>query len=372
VSSAPSALFAPLAVREVVFRNRILVSPMCQYSATDGLANEWHFAHHARFALGGVGGAVVEATAVTRDGRITPGCLGIWSEAHIEPLKRVTALYRAQGIPVGIQLAHAGRKGSAATPRDGAVPLLGSVLDAPAWTALAPSPIALMEGWPQPKAATETEVVSLISAFAKAADRAVRAGFDFVEIHGAHGYLIHSFLAPASNCREDDWGGDQRRRFRFALEVVEAVRGVVPPSMPVFYRSSAADVVADGLSFEDHVALGIQLAPRGVDVIDCSAGGIAGPSGRAPVAVGPGYLVPYARKTARTTGLLTMATGLIDSPRLAAEIIDGGDVALLAIGRQLLAEPSFAYRAAVELGHPKPESLLPPQYALFLERKRKA
>lgn len=371
MSSAPCALFEPLAIRAVVFRNRIVVSPMCQYSATDGLANEWHFAHHARFALGGVGGAVVEATAVTPDGRITPGCLGIWSDEHIEPLKRITALYRAQGVPVGIQLAHAGRKASAATPRDGAAPLLGSALDAPAWPAIAPSAIPLMEGWPQPRAVTEAEILSLIAAFAKAADRAVRAGFDFVEIHGAHGYMIHSFLAPLSNRRDDNWGGDRQRRFRFALEVAEAVRGAVPASMPVFYRSSAVDVATCGLSFEDHIALGIQLVPRGVDVIDCSAGGIAGPSGRAPVASGPGYLVPYARDTARATGLATMATGLIDSPRLAAQIIDGGDVALLAIGRQLLAEPSFAYRAAVELGLPNPESVLPPQYALFLERKRK-
>lgn len=369
MSPSSLTLFSPLAIRGVVFPNRVIVSPMCQYSAIDGLANDWHWAHHARFALGGVGGAIVEATAIEQDGRITPGCLGIWSEAHIEPLRKITSIYRSRGIPVGIQLAHAGRKGSAATPAEGAAPLSNGPRPSSAWQTVGPSAIPLMDGWPTPLALTNSHIRQIIGAFAAAATRAVRAGFDFVEIHGAHGYLIHSFLSSISNQRDDAWGGDRERRFRFCLEVTDAIRAVIPESMPVFTRLSCVDAAESADTLDDTIQLVKALSRRGVDLVDCSAGGIAGPSGRASVPMGPAYLAPFAQKIARESGLLTMATGLIDTPQLAAQVIDSGEVALLAIGRQLLADPAFAYRAALELGQPNPEQVLPPQYALFLKRK---
>jgi 2,4-dienoyl-CoA reductase-like NADH-dependent reductase (Old Yellow Enzyme family) len=372
VSAAVPALFEPYTVRGVTFRNRIVVSPMCQYSATDGFVNAWHRAHHARFALGGVGGAILEASGVTADGRITPGCLGIWQDAHVPGLREIVDLYHAHGVPVGIQLAHAGRKGSAAVPQEGAAPLANGPRASEAWQTLAPSAIPLNDGWPTPRAASADEIATLIEAFAAAARRAVAAGFDFVEIHGAHGYLIHSFLAPLSNRRTDEWGGERSARFRFALAVAERVRAAVPEAMPVFCRLSSVDGVDGGVTLDDTVALAGDLRLRGVDVVDCSSGGITGASGRATVPPGPGYLVPFAREVWERAGIVTMSTGFINTPELANRVVAERSAALLAIGRQLLADPSFAYRAAIELGHPDPESLLPPQYALFLRRRRQA
>jgi 2,4-dienoyl-CoA reductase-like NADH-dependent reductase (Old Yellow Enzyme family) len=370
VSSTLPACLTPFTIRGVGFRNRIVVSPMCQYSSADGYAGDWHRAHHARLALSGVGGAVVEATAVTADGRITPGCLGIWQDAHIEPLRRLTDIWHAAGAPVGIQLAHSGRKGSAAPPHEGAAPLANGPRAAEAWPTLAPSAIAQDRGWPVPQAMSEQQIGATLDAFGAAAERAVAANFDFVEIHAAHGYLIHSFLSPLSNQRDDAWGGDAARRMRFALEVARTVRRRVPTGMPVFARLSCIDADEGVSGLEETLQVVRALQAAGVDLIDCSAGGIAGPSGRAPVPLGPAYLVPTARRIQRETGVPTMATGLIDTPQLAESAIASGEVSLLAIGRQLLVEPSFAYRAAVELGHPSPEDLLPAQYAFFIRRKR--
>ncbi|MCZ8132826.1 MAG: NADH:flavin oxidoreductase/NADH oxidase [Steroidobacteraceae bacterium] len=364
------ASFTPLTVRSVTFRNRIVVSPMCQYAAVEGFVGAWHLAHHARFALGGVGGVLVEASGVTREGRITPGCLGIWADAHVQGLRQIVDLYRTYGIPVGIQLAHAGRKASAAVPLEGGAPLVGGPRAAEAWETVAPSPIPLGAAWPTPRALSGAEVKAIVAAFAAAARRAVEAGFDFVEIHAAHGYLVHSFLAPASNRRDDEWGGDAAGRRRFALAVADAVRRAVPDSMPVFCRVSSVDGVDGGVTLDDTIALARELRARGVDVLDCSSGGITGASGRASVPPSPGFLVPYARAVAHATGVTTMAVGMIDTPALVERVIAAGDAQLVAIGRQLLAEPSFAYRAAVELGHPDPESLLPPPYTWPLRRRR--
>lgn len=362
-------LFTPYSLRGVTFRNRVVVTPMCQYASRDGHANDWHYAHHGRFALGGVGGAIVEASGVTADGRITPGCLGIWKDEHVPGLRRIVEIYHAQGIPVGIQLAHAGRKGSAATPLDGAQPLAVSN-PAAQWQTVGPSAVAPMDGWPAPRALTAAELEGVVEAFAAAARRALEAGFDFVEVHGAHGYLIHSFLAPLANRRDDAWGGDLAGRMRLALRVTEAVRNVLPAERPLFYRTSAVDDVDGGVTLDETLALARELVARGVDCIDCSSGGITGPSGRARVPLAPGYLVPYARAVHIETGVATMATGLITTPALANQIIADGSAQLLAIGRQLLADPNFAYRAALELSHPEPHDVLPPAYALFLKRRR--
>ncbi|MEE4279776.1 MAG: NADH:flavin oxidoreductase/NADH oxidase [Halieaceae bacterium] len=363
------ALFTPFTLRGVTFPNRIVVSAMCQYSAEDGFVNDWHRAHHGRFALGGVGGAVLEASGVTRDGRITPGCLGIYLDEHIEGLRSVADIYHRQGRPVGIQLAHAGRKGSAAEPTRGAAPLIDGHADE-AWEAVAPSAIPLTPEWPAPRALDAEEVEAHIEAFAQAARRAVEAGFDFVEIHGAHGYLIHSFLTTLSNQRSDAWGGDFEARMSFPLAVARAVREVVGEEFPVFYRTSSEDGVEGGMTLEDTVTLARALTMAGVDLVDCSSGGITGASGRASVPPSPGYLVPYARRVREEAGVPTMAVGMITRASQANEVIANGDADLVAMARGLVSNPNFPYHAAVALGHPAPHELMPDQYAWFLKRWR--
>lgn len=363
------ALFQPFELREVMFRNRVMVTPMCQYVADDGHVVDWHFAHHGRFALGGVGAAMVESTGVTRNGRITPGCLGIYLDSHVDGLSRITDLYHRQDIPVGIQLSHAGRKGSAAVPLEGAQPLIG---DAPekAWTIVAPSAIAQTEGWPVPRALTADEIEQLIEAFAIAARRAVAAGFDLVEIHGAHGYLVNSFFSPLANQRDDDWGGDRESRMRFPLAVADAIRAVIPAAMPLFYRASVVDGIDGGVTVEDTVELARSLKQHGVDLVDCSSGGMIGPSGRASTRPAPGYLVPYAQAVREGADMATMAVGLIVEPGQANDIVASGAADLVAMGRQLLDDPNFVLHAAQALGHPEPYSLIPESYAFFLERRK--
>ncbi len=363
------ALFTPFSLRGVTFSNRIVLSAMCQYSAEDGFVDHWHRAHHSRFALGGVGAAVLEASGVTRDGRITPGCLGIYLDEHVEGLASVVDIYHRQGIPVGIQLAHAGRKASAATPVNGAGPLANGFADQQ-WEAVAPSAIPLTPDWPAPRALQTEEVHALVQAFADAARRALEAGFDFVEIHGAHGYLIHSFLTTLSNQREDEWGGDFTARMRFPLAIARAVRDLVPDDFPVFYRTSSEDGVDGGMTIEDTVVLSQALKAAGVDLMDCSSGGITGASGRASVPPSPGYLVPFARRVREEADLATMAVGLISDPQQANQIIENGDADLVAMGRALVADPNFPYHAAAALGHPAPHKLLSDKYAWFLERWR--
>ena len=363
------ALFQPFELREVMFRNRVMVTPMCQSVADDGHVVDWHFAHHGRFALGGVGAAMVESTGVTRNGRITPGCLGIYLDSHVDGLSRITDLYHRQDIPVGIQLSHAGRKGSAAVPLEGAQPLIG---DAPekAWTIVAPSAIAQTEGWPVPRALTADEIEQLIEAFAIAARRAVAAGFDLVEIHGAHGYLVNSFFSPLANQRDDDWGGDRESRMRFPLAVADAIRAVIPAAMPLFYRASVVDGIDGGVTVEDTVELARSLKQHGVDLVDCSSGGMIGPSGRASTRPAPGYLVPYAQAVREGADMATMAVGLIVEPAQANDIVASGAADLVAMGRQLLDDPNFVLHAAQALGHPEPYSLIPESYAFFLERRK--
>ena len=367
------ALFRPFTVRRVTFRNRIVVSPMCQYCSTEGLVNEWHLRHHARFALGGVGAAFVEASGVTRDGRITPGCLGIWTDEHLHGLKEIVSIYHRQNIPVGIQLAHSGAKGSASTPfeknpADANKPLV-IARPADAWHAHAPSAVSLIQDYPLPRALDARQIDELIAAFAAAARRALQAGFDLIEIHGAHGYLLNEFFSPLMNHRSDEWGGDLARRMRFPLRVVAALRDVMPADMPLFYRTSVEDGVEGGVRLSDSVALARALSEHGVDVIDCSVGGINGPSGRGAFPPGPGYLLPYANAIRREADIPTMAVGMIDTPSLANTAIERGDADLLAMGRGLMADPNFAYHAALELNHPEPHDVLPLEFSFYLKRK---
>jgi len=363
------SLFQPYSLRQVNFKNRVIVTPMCQYSSEDGHVTDWHFAHHARFALGGVGGALVEATAITRDGRITHGCNGIYLDSHIEGLSKIVSLYHDQNIPVGIQIGHAGRKGSAAVPSDGAAPL-ADYDPSRAWEIIAPSAIAMMDGWPVPRAMAEKEILSMIDAFVQATERAIQAGFDFIEIHGAHGYLVNSFFSPISNQRPDKWGGpDIGNRLRFPLLVAESVRSAMPESMPLFYRTSAVDGIEGGTTIEDTLVLAKELKSKGVDLVDCSSGGIIGPSGRALTRPSPGYLVPYAEEIRHKANVPTMCVGLITEAHQANDIICSGQADLVAIGRQLLDDPNFVFHAAKELGHSSPWDVLPTSYGFFLERR---
>jgi 2,4-dienoyl-CoA reductase-like NADH-dependent reductase (Old Yellow Enzyme family) len=366
--SGVPALFQPFRLRGVSFRNRVMLSPMCQYSAEEGHATRWHRAHHSRFSLGGIGGALVEATAVTRSGRITPGCLGIWSDAHVEGLRELADLYHDQGIPVGIQLAHAGRKASAAVPWEGAQPLPSE--DPRSWSSVAPSPIPFGPTWQVPSALREEEIAALIEEFAAAGRRAVAAGFDFVEIHGAHGYLINSFFSPLSNRRENRWGGDADGRSRLALEIARSLRAQLPVDMPLLFRTSSVDGVPGGVTIADNVALAVALKTAGVDLIDCSSGGVTTGSGLADRRPSPGYLVPYARQIKCEAHIATMAVGLIMTPELANEIVERGDADMVAIGRELLADSNFVHRAAMVLSLDQAHRVLPPNYAFYLERRR--
>ena len=363
------ALFRPFTLRGVHFKNRVFVTPMCQYCAEDGHAVDWHFAHHGRFSLAGPGGACVEASGVTRTGRITHGCLGIYLDSHVEGLSRIVTIYHNQGIPVGIQIGHSGRKGSAAVPLEGAAPLV-DFDPARAWETIAPSGVPMTEDWPAPRAMQVDEIHAMLDAFAAAARRAVQAGFDFIEIHGAHGYLVNSFFSPIANRRDDEWGGaDIGNRMRFPLRVADAVRSVIPGSMPLFYRTSVVDGFEEGVTVADTVRLASALNERGVDLIDCSSGGIIGPSGRANTKPEPGYLVPYARAVRDGAEMPTMAVGLIVEPGQANAVIESGSADLVAMGRQLLEDPNFVFHAARQLGHPDPFEILPESYAFFLSRR---
>jgi len=346
------SLLSPLALRRVTLRNRVVVSPMCQYSARDGLSTDWHVDHLAKFALGGAGLVFLEATAVTAQGRITHGDLGLWRDDQAEALRPLVARLKRHGAAVGIQLAHAGRRASAHRPWEGntaITPENARAGEAP-WPAVAASALPIAPGWPAPAALDEAGIAAVIAAFVAAAARAERAGFDAIEIHAAHGYLIHSFLSPQSNWRADGYGGSRAKRLRLALEVAAAVRAVWPADKPLFMRISAVEWEADGWSLDDSVVLACELKARGVDVIDCSAGGINGPATSAKIPATPGYGVPFAARIRAEAGIATQAVGLIRTTTQAATIIDRGEADLVALARELLFNPFWPLHAARELG----------------------
>lgn len=338
-------LFTPLKIGGLELVNRIMLSPMCQYSAEDGVPNDWHFVHLGRYAAAGLGLIMVEATHVSARGRITPGCLGLWNDAQEAALARIVGHLKRYGrTPVAIQLAHAGRKASTAVPWQGGKPLDGPI----AWTTEAPSAVPVEEGAPVPEALDAAGLDRIEAEFVSAARRAVRAGFDAIELHAAHGYLLHEFLSPVSNRRTDDWGGDAERRRRYPLRVLAAVRAALPDRIPVGVRISATDWLgAEG--FEPPEAIEFARAARdlGCAFVDVSSGGI---SPRQRVVTGPGYQVPFAAAVKAATGLPTIAVGLITDPHQAEAIVAEGRADLVALGRGLLNDPFWAWRAADALG----------------------
>jgi 2,4-dienoyl-CoA reductase-like NADH-dependent reductase (Old Yellow Enzyme family) len=345
-------LFSPLTLRTTTLKNRIGVSPMCMYSSVDGFANDWHRQHVGARVAGGAGLFIMEATAVTPDGRITPACHGIWSDAHIEPLKPVTAFARAHDCVIGIQLAHAGRKGSTQTPWAGSgfVPLSDG-----GWETAAPSAVAY-NGYATPRAMTADDIRRMVDAFAASAVRAVRAGFQLLEIHGAHGYLLHEFLSPVSNRRDDDWGGSLENRARFILDVADAIRAAVPSDIIVGARLSCVDWVDGGLQIDDSVRVAGWLKSRGVDFIDCSSGAI---SADARAEARPGFQVPFAAEIRKSAGLPTAAVGMIAEARQAEDILQAGHADMILLARAFLDDPNWAIHAAIALGADAP---VPPQY----------
>jgi len=339
-----ACLFTPLRLREVTLRNRIGVSPMCQYSSEDGFADDWHLVHLGSRAAGGAGLVLTEATAVTPEGRISPHDLGLWKDAHVEALARVVRFVTSQGAVPGIQLAHAGRKASTARPWQGGLrvpPEQGG------WRPLAPGSQPFREGDPAPAVLDDAGIAAVVAAFGAAARRAHEAGFRAVEIHAAHGYLLHEFLSPLTNPRGDRWGGGFEGRIRLVLEVVDAVRRAWPESLPLLLRVSASDWAEGGWDLEQTVELARRVAARGVDVLDCSSGGAVP---WAQVAIAPGYQVPFAAAVRRETGIRTAAVGLITEPQQAEAILAGGSADLVLMARQLLREPYWPLRAARELG----------------------
>ena len=343
-SPSTTNLLTPLAIREVTLRNRIAVSPMCQYSSEDGFASDWHLVHLGSRAVGGAGLVCMEATAVEARGRISPSDMGIWKPEHIEFLTRITRFVRSQGAAAGIQLAHAGRKASTRRPWEG-----GGVIPESegGWQSVAPSAVPFRDGDPAPHALSKAEIHALIDHFRDAAERALSAGFDVVEIHGAHGYLIHEFLSPLSNQRMDEYGGTLDNRLRFALEVTEAVRGAWPVHLPLFFRISATDWVPGGWTADDSVALARRLQSLGVDLVDCSSGGNAA---NAKIPLGPGYQAQFAARIRQETGILTGAVGMITTPQQADEIICSGQADVILMAREFLRDPYFALHAASALG----------------------
>lgn len=337
-------LFEPLSMGDVVLRNRIAVSPMCEYSAVDGLADDWHLVHLGSRAVGGAGIVFTEATAVSPEGRISPADTGIWNDAQRDAWARIARFIAAQGALPGIQLAHAGRKASTDAPWRGGAPL--PVLQG-GWTPLAPSAIAFADGHPMPRALDARGIAGVVDDFRAAAVRAREAGFGVIEIHAAHGYLLHEFLSPLCNLRIDAWGGPLANRARLLRETVAAVREAWPAPRPLFVRVSATDWAEGGWDIDECVELARWLRNDGVDLIDCSSGG-AVPHAKVPVAAG--YQVPFAARIRREAGIATGAVGLITDSRQADAIIARGEADLVLLGRELLRDPYFPRRAAAELG----------------------
>jgi 2,4-dienoyl-CoA reductase-like NADH-dependent reductase (Old Yellow Enzyme family) len=344
-----SHLFDPLVVRGTAIPNRVFVSPMCEYSSDEGFAGDWHFVHLGSRAVGGAGLVLTEAAAVTPGGRISPQDLGIWSDDHIEPLARIGRFVHEQGSMFGMQLAHAGRKASTYRPWSGSGAIPES---AGGWRdVLAPSPVAFAPDYPMPQALTIDGIREVTTAFAAAAGRALAAGCRVIEIHAAHGYLLHEFLSPLSNLRQDEYGGSFDNRTRLVREVVTAVREVWPERQPLFMRVSCTDWVDGGWDIEQSVALARLVKPLGVDLIDCSSGGNVA---RAAIPVGPGYQTPFAAQIRAAADILTGTVGLITSPAQAEHAIVSGQADAVLLARELLRDPYWPMRAARELGQPMP------------------
>lgn len=339
-----SLLLSPLAIKGITLRNRIAVSPMCQYSATEGYANDWHLVHYGSRAAGGAGLIIQEATAILPEGRISPGDLGLWSDDHIPALREIIGFLHQQGSMAGIQLAHAGRKASCELAWNGGKQVSR---EEGGWTTVAPSPIPFNRDEDAPQALDQAGIKKVTDGFAEAARRALEAGYDIIEIHAAHGYLIHQFLSPLSNHRTDEYGGSFGNRIRLLVNIVKAVRKVWPANLPLFVRISVTDWMEGGWNPEEATELSSILKEEGVDLIDCSSGGLV-PDAKIPA--GPGYQVHFAEKIRREASMLTGAVGMITEARQAEEILSEGKADLILMGREMLRNPYFPLYAAGELG----------------------
>lgn len=350
-----SALFSPLTLRSLTLRNRVGVSPMCQYSSENGFATDWHLVHLGAFATGGAGLVLTEAAAVTPEGRISPQDLGIWDDAHVPMLQRITAFCRAQGAVMGIQLAHAGRKASTRRPWErpgGTVPVSEGGWD----NVMAPSAVPFSATYPSPHALSLDGIAHVIASFRAAALRSLNAGFQVAELHAAHGYLLHEFLSPIANERTDHYGGSFENRTRLLLDVTDAVRTVWPAELPMLVRISATDWADGGWTIEESVQLATLLRGRGVDLVDCSSGGLAA---HQQITIGPGYQVPFARRIRAESGVPTAAVGLITDAVQAEQIVADGSADMVLLARELLRNPRWPLEAAHELGA---NISWPPQY----------
>ena len=364
-------LFAPLRLRELTLRNRVVVSPMQMYSAHDGLVGDWHLVHLGRFALGGAGLVVVEATAVCPEGRSTLHDNGLWNEAQADAFARITDFLRANGAASAIQLQHAGRKASSQAPWDGFGPLgeRDAARGEQRWQAWGPTRAGWSDQYPPAHPMGEVEIAYLLERYRHSARLALRAGFDAIEIHAAHGYLLHSYLSPLSNTRGDAYGGDREGRMRLPLQVAATVRETWPAERPLFFRMSAVDGVGIGWSLEDSIELAKRLRALGVDVIDCSSGGMSLPAATSLVAREPGFQVPFARELRRHAGIATMAVGLIRTPERANAIIANGDADLVALGREHLWNPNWAAQSAVQLDADSGWKWWPRSFGWWLRRR---
>lgn len=368
-SDSSANLFSPLRLRDLELPNRIVISPMCTYSAKDGMANDWHFAHLAKFALGGAGTIFVEATAVDPDGGLGRGDLGLWTDTQIVPLKRISDFMKACNSVPAIQLGHSGRKGSSQRPWIGNGALTDKDIeygDHP-WKTVSAGEVPVNENWPAPQQLTLTRMEAMRSSWRQATDRSLKAGFEIVEVHMAHGYLLHQFLSTVTNTRTDHYGGSLQNRMKFPLEIAAIVREAWPQDRPVFVRISAVD---EGWSIEDSIGLSIELKAIGIDVIDCSTGGL----GRSPQALrisrGYGFQVPFAEQIKHSAEVLTMAVGLIVEPELANSIIASGRSDLVAIGRGALEDPNWPLRARNALRREgSPFEGWPKQYGIWLDQR---
>ncbi len=362
------ALFTPVTLGGVTTRNRIIISPMCTYTAVDGYANDWHLVHLGQYAIGGAGIVFSEATAVEPRGRISYADLGLWEDGQIAPLRKVTDFLKQYGAVPGVQLAHAGRKAGARRAWDGNIPLNAedAARGEPAWPTIGPSAVAADGGWAAPAEMSLADIATVREAWRTATLRAVEAGFDAVDMHGAHGYLLHSFQSQLANFRTDSYGGDMEGRMRFPLEIAETVRKAFPKDKPVFYRVSAID---GPWAIEDSVVFARALGERGIDVIDCSSGGIASPTAAGGnIARGFGFQVPFAAQIRRDASMKTMAVGLITTPEHANEIVESGSADFVAIGREALMNPAWAMQAEVTLGG-MDFTLAPQQYQIWLAKR---
>lgn len=360
--SSSSKLFEKYKIRGVEFRNRIWVSPMCQYSSVDGMPTDWHLVHLGSRAVGGAGLVIMEATAVSPEGRISPSDAGIWSDAHAEAYKRITEFIKQQGAVAGIQLAHAGRKASTAEPWNG-----GKIVAEGygGWETVAPSAIAFADDYPQPRAMSAEDIEKAAGDFAEAAKRAVEAGFEVIEIHAAHGYLFHEFLSPLSNRRSDEYGGSLENRMRFPLDVARKVRAAVPENLPVFVRISATDWADGGWDLAQAIEFCRELKNIGIDLIDVSTGGNV-PDAKIPVA--PGYQVEFAAEIRRQVDIATGAVGMITEPAQAESILQNGEADAILIAREFLRDPYFPFTAAKELGE-NPD-YVPKQYGRAIDLRK--